>query len=144
MTQIFTIGFTKKSAEDFFYLLVNSGVRKVIDIRLWNNSVYAGFTNKRDFPYLLNLHKIDYRHFLEFAPTKEILNGYKNERITWEEYEKQYLNLLEDRKIIDRLSNADFDKVCFLCAEPTPENCHRRLLAEYLKKHFKDIEIKHL
>ncbi len=144
MIQIFTIGFTQKSAEEFFSLLKNSKILKIIDIRLWNNSVYAGFTNKLDFPYLLQLHKIDYRYLPEFAPTKEILNDYKNKKITWEEYEKQYLDLLEDRKIIDRLSNADFDKVCFLCAEPTPENCHRKLLAEYLQKHFKDIEIKHL
>lgn len=143
---IFTIGFTKKSAEEFFTLLVENGVQKIIDIRLWNNSVYAGFTNVRDFLYLLKLHNINYNHLPELAPTKDILTAYKDGKINWQEYEKQYIELLNNRKISERLKNADFDKACFLCAEPTAENCHRRLLAEYLQKHFSEqkIEIKHL
>jgi uncharacterized protein (DUF488 family) len=144
MTIIYTIGFTKKSAEEFFKTLQEAGVKKIIDIRLWNHSVYAGFTNIRDFPYLLKLHDIEYSHVVDFAPTKEILNDYKNEVNDWEEYEKRYIELLNHRKILNRVKESQFDGACLLCAEPTAEQCHRRLLAEYLQQHFKDIEIKHL
>jgi uncharacterized protein (DUF488 family) len=144
MAKLFTIGFTKKTAEVFFSRLKDAGVKKLIDVRLWNTSVYAGFTNARDFPYFLKLHNTEYRHLPEFAPTKEILKAYKDGKMSWEEYEKQYLELLENRKIAERLKNANLDGACLLCAEPTPEHCHRRLLAEYLRDNFEGIEIVHL
>lgn len=144
MITLFTIGFTKKTAEEFFTKLKNANVKKLIDVRLWNTSVYAGFTNVRDFPYFLKLHNIEYRHLSELAPTKEILKNYKDGNMSWRKYEKQYLELLENRNIAERLKNAELDSACLLCAEPTPEKCHRRLLAEYLQKSFDDIEIVHL
>jgi len=51
--KIFTIGFTKKSAEEFFTLLKDAGVRRVIDIRLNNTSQLAGFAKARDLEYFL-------------------------------------------------------------------------------------------
>jgi uncharacterized protein (DUF488 family) len=141
MQKLYTIGFTKKSAEEFFKLLLANGVKKIIDVRLWNNSVHAGFTNIRDFPYLLGLHNIDYSHLKVFAPSKEILSDYKNNKIDWAEYKVRYLALLDSRNIIKRLQKANFDNACLLCAEPEADNCHRLLLANYLKEHFSDIEI---
>lgn len=141
---VFTIGFSQKSAEEFFALLTKNGVKKLIDIRLNNKSQLAGFANVTHLPYFLKLHSIDYEYRPELAPSKELLNDYKNKVVDWEQYEKVYNKLLEDRSVLKDISVQDFDSAAFLCSEPTADMCHRRLFAEYLAEHFEDINIKHL
>ncbi|MFA5428072.1 MAG: DUF488 domain-containing protein [Sulfurimonas sp.] len=141
---LFTIGYTQKSAEEFFTLLTKNGVKKLIDIRLNNTSQLAGFANAKHLPYLLKLHNIEYEYKTEFAPTKELLKGYQDENIDWEEYEKQYNQILIDRDIFFNTSLSEFEDAVLLCSEPTAEQCHRRLAAEYIEKHFENVNIKHL
>lgn len=50
---LFTIGFTRKKAEDFFALLEENHVKKIIDIRLNNVSQLAGFAKKDDLMFFL-------------------------------------------------------------------------------------------
>jgi len=145
--RIFTIGFTKKSAEEFFTLLENSGVNRLIDVRLNNSSQLAGFSKGRDLSYLLNkILGIDYIHIVELAPTREILDAYKKKQITWFEYEKEFLTLLEQRKpqLVEEIDN--LDQICLLCSEEFSHQCHRRLVAEYIQKVNPEvnIEIVHL
>jgi uncharacterized protein (DUF488 family) len=142
--KIFTIGFSQKSAEQFFNLLVENKVRRLIDIRLNNKSQLAGFANAKHLPYFLKLHDIEYDYKPELAPSKELLNGYKDKSISWEEYIKVYHKLLIDRNVLTNISIKELDNVVLLCSEPTAEQCHRRLLAEYLAKHLDNITIKHL
>jgi len=142
--KIFTIGFSGKSAEEFFTLLTKNKIKKVIDIRLNNNSQMAGFTKARDFPYFLRLHNIEYEYNTLFFPTKELLDGYRNKKISWEEYEKIFLSLLKERKVEEKIDIKDFENSVLVCSEKNAKNCHRRLSAEYLKKFFNDIEIIHL
>lgn len=52
--KVFTIGFTKTSAESFFTRLQKAGVKKVIDVRLHNDSQLAGFAKKDDLRYFLD------------------------------------------------------------------------------------------
>ena len=93
---LFTIGFTKKSAEDFFTLLKKNKVKKLIDVRLNNISQLAGFTKKDDLRYFLKqICDIDYYHISEFAPTEDILKRYKNKYIKWEQYEKEFMVLMK-------------------------------------------------
>lgn len=141
---IFTIGFSQKSAEQFFKLLKENRVKKLIDIRLNNKSQLAGFANAKHLPYFLKLHNIEYEYRPELAPSKELLNGYKNNTISWEEYTKIYNKLLIDRDILKNISINDLDNIVLLCSEPTAEQCHRRLMAEYLAQHFENIKIGHL
>ncbi len=142
---LFTIGFTKKSAQQFFELLINAGVRRVIDTRLNNKSQLAGFTKNKDFEYFLHqIGNIDYTHRLELAPTKDILNTYKKNNGDWETYEKQFLQLITEREIEKTVSPDLLDGSCLLCSEPTPHNCHRRLVAEYLSQKLGTIKIVHL
>jgi uncharacterized protein (DUF488 family) len=142
---LFTVGFTGKSAKEFFEILKQAGVRRVVDIRLNNVSQLAGFTKKRDLEYFLRaIADIDYVHEPELAPAKEILDGYKKKKIDWNEYEKGYRNLLEERQPAKRLKREDFDGACLLCSEPTPEHCHRRLAAEYLQAQWENVLIHHL
>lgn len=146
--KIYTIGFTKKSAEDFFEALKKHKVEYLIDIRLNNSSQLAGFTKGNDLKYFLKeICNIKYIHDLDLAPTKEILDGYKNGEIDWEKYEELYIDLLEKREIKDKFNNKykELDNICFLCSESTANNCHRRLLAEYIKnKICSSVEIIHI
>ena len=146
--EIYTIGFSKKSAYEFFSLLKENEVKKLIDIRLNNTSQLAGFTKGKDLEYFLNeICNIKYVHDTNLSPTKEILDNYKKSKITWDDYEKQFSLLLNKRNIKEHLKqkyNANFDKSCFLCSELKPLNCHRRLIAEYIKNNFENVLIKHL
>jgi len=142
---LYTIGFTKKTAKEFFEILKKNEVEQIADIRLNNTSQLAGFTKKDDLGYFLKeLGNIEYYHFDFLAPSKEIRDEY-NEGKNWERYMGGYIGLLDKREILKKLDRKFFEKrTCFLCSEYSPEYCHRRLLVEYLKRHWKDVEIIHL
>lgn len=144
--QIYTMGFTKKSAEEFFYLIQNNGIEVLIDVRLNNQSQLAGFTKGRDLAFFLKeICKCSYSHEIQFAPTKLILDNYKKNTICWAEYEVEYRELIKRRRVSDIFKDKyeNYERVLLLCSEPTPENCHRRLLAEHLEKEL-GYEIKHI
>ena len=147
MRKIFTIGFTKLTAEEFFTCLERSRVNRVVDVRLYNTSQLLGFSKFPDIKYFLrNLSGIDYVHDLQFAPTERIFDSYKKKYITWEDYEEAFAALMKSRNIEDyiRKNYADAEDYCLLCAEVSPENCHRRLVAEKIKEVLGDVEIVHL
>ena len=116
-------------------------VRAVWDIRLWRTSTYVPFYSGDSLAATLGPR---YEYHQEFAPTTEILAGYKEGRITWADYEKLYRELLAARHPTAGLSPTDFDRICLLCTEKSPYQCHRRLAAEYIASHFPDIDITHL
>lgn len=143
--KIYTIGFTKRSAEEFFEILKRNKIQQLIDTRLNNTSQLAGFTKRGDIEYFLKeLCGIDYYYFEFLAPTKEIRDRYIKEK-NWDVYTNGYVNLLEERRVLEKLDRAFFEReTCLLCSESLPVNCHRRLLAEYLKKHWDNVEVIHL
>ena len=143
--EIFTIGFTQKNAETFFGFLRASNVSTLIDVRLNNISQLAGFAKRDDLKYFLKeLCGIEYVHNPDLAPTKDILNSYKKGDISWEEYEDKFLNLMSQRNIEKYINEDYFDNVCLLCSEHQPHFCHRRLVAEYLKRYNSNLTINHL
>lgn len=143
--EIFTIGFTKKNAEKFFSRIQQPGIKRIVDIRLNNVSQLAGFTKKEDLKYFLRkICGIDYFHLLELAPTKEILDAYKKNGGDWNTYERQFLALMTKRRVDETVPRNIIDGGCLLCSEATAEHCHRRLVAEYLKNKWGELEIKHL
>jgi uncharacterized protein (DUF488 family) len=143
--KIFTIGFTKKSAETFFTRLKDAKVKRLIDIRLHNSSQLAGFTKKDDLEFFTRaICNIEYLHLPELAPTEEILDTYKKaKKPDWQQYERQFNALIKSRHI-EKTSREVIDGGCLLCSEETPEHCHRRLVAEYLQKHWPNVQIEHL
>lgn len=143
--RLFTIGFTKKSAETFFSLLKNAAVHRILDIRLNNVSQLAGFAKRDDLQFFLKaICNIDYLHLPELAPTPEILEAYRKSKKGWPLYERDFLNLLSDRKVEQHLSKNLFHHGCLLCSEDLPDHCHRRLVAEYLQSKWGNMEITHL
>jgi len=144
--EIYTVGFTKKTATEFFETLKQAEIKQLLDIRLNNLSQLAGFTKRDDLAYFLKeICGITYRHELALTPTQEMLDIYKKNKGSWMVYERDFLALLEERQVETRLDPQLFEtRTVLLCSEATPEHCHRRLVAEYLRDHWGDIEIKHL
>lgn len=143
--RIFTVGFTKKSAEQFFTRLKQLGLERVVDVRLNNVSQLAGFTKKDDLRFFLrDICHIDYVHLPELAPTQDILDAYKKDGSDWQTYERQFLALVAKRRVEETLDKKLIAGGCLLCSEATPEHCHRRLVAEYLREKWGDVDIQHL
>jgi uncharacterized protein (DUF488 family) len=143
--KLFTIGFTKKSAEEFFETLKKNNVKRLIDIRLNTKSQLAGFAKQNDLKYFLNkIGNIEYLYMTDLAPTKELLDGYQDKRVSWDQYQKEYIAILDKRKILNNIDYSTFENACFLCSEAEAKQCHRRLAAEYIAKTNKSIEIIHL
>jgi len=141
---LYTIGFSQKSAEEFFKILKSNNVTRLIDIRLNNKSQLAGFANVKHLPYFLKIHDIEYLYRSDFAPSKELLNGYKNKSISWKEYKVEYGKIIVQRNVVEKIDWNIFNNSVLLCSEPTAEHCHRRLFAEYLTQNKSEIKIKHL
>lgn len=145
---IYTMGFTQKSAEQFFELIKKNGIELLVDVRLNNKSQLAGFTKGTDLAYFLKeICGTKYIHCEEFAPTKELLSDYQKGKASWEDYVTVFDEIMERRgaykKFLTRFGQ--FSKVCLLCSEPTPEQCHRRLVAEKVQSFSPDtVEVIHL
>ncbi len=142
---LYTIGFTQKNAEQFFSILQQAGIRKIIDVRLNNVSQLAGFAKRDDLRYFLSaLCGIEYCHRPDWAPTAELLKGYREKTVDWDTYERAFTALIRERSIEKTVDRAVLDKSCLLCSEPEATHCHRRLVAEYLNDTLGDIELCHL
>jgi uncharacterized protein (DUF488 family) len=143
--KLFTIGFTKKTAQRFFELLRTSGAERVVDVRLNNVSQLAGYAKKDDLAYFLKeICGIGYVHLPELAPSQDMLDEYKKQKGDWGTYEKRFLALMKERRIDKTVPKRVIAEGCLLCSENEPHHCHRRLVAEYLKEHWGDVEIAHL
>lgn len=143
--KLFTIGFTKKTAEQFFSRLRQPGLARILDVRLNNVSQLAGFTKRDDLRYFAKaINSLEYVHVPELAPTQEILDEFKKNGGDWMTYERKFLALLEQRKSESQVRPDLLDGGCLLCSEATPAHCHRRLVAEYLHSRIGPFEIVHL
>jgi uncharacterized protein (DUF488 family) len=143
--RVFTIGFTKKPAREFFEKLRRPGLDRLVDVRLNNVSQLAGFSKRDDLQFFCEaILSIGYLHLPELAPTQAMLDGYKKNHGSWPDYEKTFLALMAERKVEDTVAREVIDGGCLLCSEATPETCHRRLVAEYLQNKWGGVEIEHI
>ena len=143
---IYTIGFTQTTAEHFFGRLADAGVKRVVDVRLKNDSQLAAFAKARDLPYFLReLVGADYVHEPLLAPTAEIMDAFKKQKGDWEVFRTDFPALMAERRIETKLDPADFETPsALLCSEATAEHCHRGLIVEYLADKWPDVEAVHL
>lgn len=144
--EIYTIGFTKKNAADFFGALKQAGIKRLLDVRLNNSSQLAGFTKRDDLAYFLReLCGIEYEHEPLLAPTREIFDAFKKKGGSWAQFERRFRGLMAERRIEKTIARQRFDDpTVLLCSEPTAECCHRRLVLEYLREKWRDVHIVHL
>ncbi|MBZ6134424.1 DUF488 domain-containing protein [Streptomyces olivaceus] len=143
--KIYTIGFTKKSAEKFFGLLRTSGATTLVDVRLNNVSQLAGFAKRDDLKFFLaELCGMGYTHRPDLAPTQAILDDYKKQGTGWDTYENRFLKLMEQRTIEDVVPQGLIDNAVLLCSEDKAHHCHRRLVADYLADRWGSVTVEHL
>ena len=144
--EIYSIGFTQKSAREFFGALKAHGIERLLDVRLNNTSQLAAFAKQADLAYFLKeICGAAYEHEPLLAPTQEMLDTYKKQKGNWETYTEEYLALIRSRKVESVLSKDSFQKkTVLLCSEATVEHCHRRLALEYLQRHWEGVTIRHL
>ena len=144
--EIYSIGFTQKSASQFFETLKTNRIQRLLDVRLNNTSQLAGFAKQADLAYFLRtICAADYEHEPLLAPTQDILDAFKKQKGDWNIYTAAYLELIRSRKVESVLSRESFtNRTVLLCSEATAEHCHRRLALEYLQNHWGDINIHHL
>lgn len=144
--EVYSIGFTKKSASEFFGLLKNANIKRLLDVRLNNVSQLAAFTKREDLAFFLKqICDAEYIHEPRLAPTQEILDSYKKNKGPWTDYEREFLSLITQRRIESTIERSLFDvPTVLLCSEPTPEHCHRRLVLEYLSEKWGNLNICHL
>jgi len=142
--KIYTIGFTKTTARNFFERLQDAAPREIVDVRLNNVSQLSGFAKRDDLKYFAKtICGIEYRHAPQLAPTKEMLDSYKKRKGEWATYEERFLNLMAERKI-EEIERTELEGACLLCSEDKPHHCHRRLVAEYLSSKWGGVTIVHL
>lgn len=144
--RIHMIGFTKKTAEEFFGLLRHAGIKRLIDIRLHNSSQLAGFTKQNDLAFFLKkICGADYTHEPLLAPTQEIMDAYKKRKGSWAEFEKAFLKLMAQRKIEKTLDGSLFrTPAVLLCSEVKAGECHRSLVLKYLDRKWGNVDGVHL
>jgi len=144
--EIATIGFTQKSAEDFFERLKRAGIKRLVDVRLNNVSQLAGFAKRDDLRYFLReICGAEYVHEPLLAPTQEMLDAYRKSGGSWAEYEVAFLALMRERRVEETVPRSLFDAPsALLCSEDKPTQCHRRLVVEYLQQHWGTIAVRHL
>jgi uncharacterized protein (DUF488 family) len=144
--EIYSIGFTKKSASQFFGTLKANGIERLLDVRLNNTSQLAGFAKQSDLSYFLGeICGASYEDEPLLAPTQEILDAFKKHKGSWDVYTEAYIGLLRSRGVESALSKESFlKKTVLLCSEDSAEHCHRRLALEYLQRHWEDVIIHHL
>lgn len=137
--QLYTIGYSKKTAEEFFNILRDNGVKQIVDIRRHNTNQLAGFTKKSDLPWFLDtIAGIGYSHELSLAPSEELMRAYRKEGLPFDEFAKQLRAELAEREMPKLI-----DGSALLCSEPDPAVCHRSVAADYLAEHG-DFEVVHL
>ena len=123
---------------------MKSGAQKLVDVRLNNISQLAGFAKREDLRYFTKqICGLGYEHVPKLAPTQDILDEYKKNGGAWDVYENKFLDLMAKRHIED-IDRQQLDRGCLLCSEDKPHHCHRRLVAEYLRNKWSDVEIVHL
>src|ERR1039457_1932557 len=144
--EIYSIGFTKKTAERFFTLIKDAGIRLLLDVRLNYVSQLSAFAKPPALPFCLKeICGADYLPEPLLAPTRAMFDAYRQKAVSWQEYEIQFLALMAERQIERNLDRALFERpTVLLCSEPTTERCHRRLVIEYLREKWGDVSISHL
>jgi uncharacterized protein (DUF488 family) len=144
--EVYTTGFTKKRAAQFFGSLKQAHIQRLIDVRLNTSSQLAGFAKRENLPFFLaEICHIEYVHEPLLAPTQGMLDAYKKQKGKWQDYEQQFLALMRERRVEEQLDPKLFAiPTVLLCSEVTAEHCHRRLVLEYLQEKWGNLEIVHL
>jgi uncharacterized protein (DUF488 family) len=135
--QIISIGYERRSIEEFISILREYGVVHLLDIRQHAASRRPDF-NKQRLTNALTQADIQYSH-ISFAgnPFHKQVTAGRDECLA------MYANHLADRPTILEMVAATWERgpIAMLCYERLHRDCHRSILLSALAEHGYDIEV---
>lgn len=135
MYQIYTIGHSNHAQEEFVDLLIKAQVEILVDVRSNPNSRWAPFANKENLKKILKLSKIYYLYLgdvLGGHPSDPMGDNQKKRQVNYRAIQEKETFKNGTKRILEGLKNY---RLCLMCAEEDPANCHRNLLvAESLRQ----------
>ena len=146
MINLFNIGFTQKTAKDFFGILKDNKIDCLVDIRLNPNGQLSRFAFEKDLPYFLDklVDGCKYVHRVDLAPQNELLKEVRTKGSAMSKdyklFEKEFNQYLEKKSNIGNFVEQfkKYQNVVLLCSEHTTEKCHRRLVSDMLLNKFSE------
>lgn len=146
MIKLYNIGFTQKTAEEFFEKLKKNKIECLVDIRLNPNGQLSRFAFEKDLPYFLDklVDGCQYAHRIDLAPKKELLKEVRDKCCAMSKDYKLFevafnQQLLSESNIENFVSQfGKYKRVVLLCSEPTIDKCHRRLVSDMLLRKFEN------
>ena len=144
MINLFNIGFTQKTAKEFFGILKDKKIDCLVDIRLNPNGQLSRFAFEKDLPYFLDklVDGCKYVHRVDLAPQNELLKEVRTKGSAMSKdyklFEKEFNQYLEKKSKIGNFVEQfnKYQNVVLLCSEHTTEKCHRRLVSNMLLNKF--------
>ena len=144
MINLFNIGFTQKTAEEFFGILKKNKIDCLVDIRLNPNGQLSRFAFEKDLPFFLDklANGCKYVHRVDLAPQNELLKEVRTKGSAMSKdyklFEKEFNQYLEKNSKIENFVEQfkKYQNVALLCSEHTTEKCHRRLVSDMLLNKF--------
>jgi uncharacterized protein (DUF488 family) len=136
-SQIWTIGHSTRSIDEFISLLEKNGIKLLADVRSWPGSKRYPHFNKEALAKSLSEHGIRYEHFPELGGKRKPRRDSGN--TAWRNASfRGYADHMETedfRKGVERLLDLSrkVGPTAIMCAEALWWRCHRALLSDYLK-----------
>ncbi|WP_241560801.1 DUF488 family protein [Bordetella avium] len=127
---IFTIGYEGIDLSRFLFLLEQSGVETVVDIREMPLSRKPGFS-KTALRAALNLAGYEYVHIGALGCPKDVRNQYREDG-NWSAYKRGFLRYLatQEAPIAELSAMASTSSCALLCFEADHNYCHRSMVAD--------------
>jgi uncharacterized protein (DUF488 family) len=136
MKQIFTIGHSTRTLEDFIDLLKAYEIELLLDVRTIPKSKHNPQFNEENLKEALHKNRIKYLHLtklggLRHALKNSINTGWKNLSFRGFADYMQTSLFWEGLVELETLTQ-QHSKVAIMCAEAVPWRCHRSLIADAL------------
>lgn len=129
---LFTLGYQRRSQDEFVHLLLDAAVDVLVDVRETAWSHKPGFS-KCGLEEALRVHGIAYVHARFAGNPKRLRTSAVSHkeclRLYAEHLEKDAAIMEMFDELVGRLLDAG-KRVCLTCYERHPEDCHRGVLAE--------------
>jgi len=135
LSEVFTVGHSTKTLEEFIQTLKQYDIKKVVDVRTMPRSRYNPQFNKETFKRSLNAEGIRYLHMPGLGGLRHPVKNSPN--AAWRNASfrgfADYMQTEEFKKNLDVVIKLiKKERIVLMCAEILPWRCHRSLISDAL------------
>ncbi len=134
--EIWTIGHSTRSIEDFMAMLQSFNITQVVDVRHFPGSRKFPQYNKEELCISLLKNNIAYNHILDLGGRRKLNKNSKNTAWRHPAF-RAYADYLETKSFTAGIAFledlAANKRTAYMCSEALWWRCHRRLISDYLK-----------